>query len=262
MKRFLILAIGLTTSFAGAAPIPGHSGDSRQHHHQNPPEPPKKPTRPPVHGHPVRPIHQPTRPPFSHPTLPPVLTLNDGYRPPSKSGNWRPRPGQVVIIPNHDWRPTNHRFHNTTFIAFNIWSPGQFGYGAQTLNWNPNGWQYWVDGTAVELVVRSERLSNAMRASFERQASRNGLRDDRDGQETWDRVQRLDEALERVRAGLGYVSRDDLQESVGEALSRAQDVSDALYQSPRTRRMIADEWEDLLFEMNEMARYFDQTAIR
>ncbi len=243
-------------------------------HHKPPEKPPVKPptkpptkppsrppTRSPVNRPPNRP---PDQPPVNHPpTNRPPINRPPVNQPPQ---NWpirRPRPGQEVIQPNRNWRQKwNHTYHRSTYQTINIWSPTTFGYGSRTLRWDPDSWQYYVEDSLVGLIYRSERMSNSLRNTFENQMNRGGMQNLRGAMSAKDRIQRMDEGLEHLRAGLGYVSQSDLQEATIDVLSRTQEVSDSFDRYPNLRLIVRDDWEDLQYELSELARYYGVRGIR
>ncbi len=169
----------------------------------------------------------------------------------------------MIIQPHRNWRPNrNYRFHNQTFINFNFWSPTTFGYGNQYRTWSPGACQYWVEDSLVENVVRAERFSNSMRANLESQVRRGGYQSDAGVQNAISRVQRLDEALEQLRANLGYVSDAGLRDQTNEVLALGQAVSTTFQRSPDFRQVAGYDWDDLSFQLNELARYYDLSEIR
>lgn len=283
MKGVLAITIGLSLGALTVGPVLAQvmhedpKAPVQGQHHKPPEKPPTKPpakppskppVRPPINRPPDRPPTQPpvNRPPNQPPTQPPKV--RPPYRPPVNQPpqNWpvrRPRPGQEVIQPNRNWRPIrNHTYHRSTYVYINIWSPTTFGYGTRTLQWNPDSWQYYVEDPLVELVYRSERISNLLRESFERQINRSGMLNLRGAFEARDRIQRMDESLEHLRAGMGYVSQYDLRDATMDVLSRAQEVSDSFYRNPNLRLVVRYDWEDLQYELSELARYYGVQGIR
>ncbi|MFI5386006.1 MAG: hypothetical protein ACHQ50_07780 [Fimbriimonadales bacterium] len=167
-----------------------------------------------------------------------------------------------MIPPNRNWTPNRHNFHNPIYISIDIWAPTRFGYGGSTYEWNPSAWQYWMDDSLMEIVYKSERMSNSMRDSFERQMSQNDLRSSPGGQTAWDRVQRMDESLEKLRSQAGYFPESVMRESAIETLSLAQQVANSFNRHPNLRYLVSDQWDDLQFELNELARYYGEPTIR
>jgi hypothetical protein len=291
MKGVLAITIVLSTGALVIGPVLAHGAQPdpnapvQGQHHKPPEKPPTKPptkppskppVKPPVNRPPNRPPNQPPiiRPPNRPPTQPPVNrppnrppTQPPVIQPPNRPPqNWpvrRPRPGQEVIQPNRNWRQNwNHTYHRSTYFTINIWSPTTFGYGGRTLRWDPDSWQYYVEDSLVGLIYRSERMSNSLRETFERQMNRGGMQNLRGAMIAKDRIQRMDEGLEHLRASVGYFGQADLQESVIDVLSRAQEVSDSFYRYPNLRLIVRDDWEDLQFELSELARYYNVQGIR
>jgi len=288
MRNSLVIAIGMTiaalsstTAFAqdkqdkqgDKKPQPQQrQGDQRNQSPQRRP-----PQNPPAQSPPNRVRTRPSQnpPPTSRPAQPPIdrrsqnppsRPTNDrsgNWSPPSQS-NWQPRPGQIVIPANRNWRPnTGHSYNSSVYISIDFWAPTSFGYGGNNnYQWDPSVWHYSVEDSLMELVYRSERMSNALRDAFERQMTQSGMRSSRRGQAAWDRVQRMDESLERLRSETGSVSEAEMQGSALEALSLAQQVSNSLNNDPDMMAMVRYQWGDLQFELNEMARYYDEPAIR
>ncbi|MDR3688290.1 MAG: hypothetical protein P4L46_02845 [Fimbriimonas sp.] len=114
----------------------------------------------------------------------------------------------------------------------------------------------------MDIVYVSERTSNTLRTSFEHQMDQEGLRSSSSGQQTLERVQRLDESLERLRSQTGNVSESEMQGSAVEVLALAQQVANAFNRYPDLLQLVQYEWADCLFELNELARYYDEPGIR
>jgi hypothetical protein len=236
--------------------VQGQRGNDQKKQRGNPPVKEKKP--PVVQKKP--PVKQKPPPEKKPPTRPPVVRQHV-QQPPQRT-DWRPRPGQAVIQPNRNWRPDrSHQYNSSIYISINIWNSTTFVRGGRTQSWNPSVWHYWVEDSLVEIVYRSERMSNALRESFERQMNQRGLRSSRGGQDAWDNVQRMDESLEDLRAQLGWVSGSDLRESVRNVLWNAQHVADSFNRHPQLRRLVQYDWMDLQYELNELARYYGAPRI-
>ena len=152
-----------------------------------------------------------------------------------------------------------HTYNRSIYISIDIWAPTTFGRNGNNYRWDPSNWHYSVEDSLMQLVYRCERISNSLRASFEGQA---GQRDSSGGQNAWNRIQRMDESLERLRSEMGSVSESEMQGSAVESLGLAQQVANSLNRSPDLMDSVRYDWNDLQFELNELARYYGEPAIR
>jgi len=271
MRRIFVLAIAVsiaTLSSNLAFAQNNNRGDkNQQDNKQGDQNKQKPPVRPPVNQHPVRP---PVNPPTKHPANP--VRHRPSERPPVQGNPWQvgqnqgdfhPRPGQIVIAPNRNWAPNEgHRFNSAIYVSIDIWSTTTFGNDGHRYDWDPSAWHYSVEDSLMDLVYVSERTSNTFRASFEQQMTQNGLRSSPGGQLAWDRVQRMDESLERLRSETGSVSEAEMQASAVESLALAQQVANSLNSNPDLMQLVQYEWNDCLFEFNELARYYGEPGIR
>ena len=101
-----------------------------------------------------------------------------------------------------------------------------------------------------------------MRANFESQASRTDFRSTQDGGKVWNRVQRLDEGLEKLRYETGSVDERSMDAAVLDVLSLANVLAATIDHDNNFRRMLGGDWPDLLHELNELARYYGEDTIR
>jgi hypothetical protein len=170
--------------------------------------------------------------------------------------------GNVFIQPNRNWAPHNdHRFNSSVFLNIDVSQPSTFLYAGQTRRWDPSVWTYRVDPALSASVYRTERMSNSMRQAFEQQMTDQDLRSEPGGQSAWDRVQRLDESLENLRSQTGLVSDQVLGNSALVVLSRARRVASSFNHHPDLHQLVQYQWDDLKFELNELAGYYGQPAI-
>lgn len=113
--------------------------------------------------------------------------------------------------------------------------------------------QVGKDWTVRPLVVRTERESNAFRAWFERSGSRR----DRNLK---DNVQKLDEALERLRSrasdGRPGVGKPELQRALNYARAIDRQIN-----RQRQGRVTVREWNDLQRTLNGLARIYDVRGV-
>ncbi len=116
------------------------------------------------------------------------------------------------------------------------------------------------DWVVRPLVDRAERQSNAFRHWYEKTYSRRHLGRDADARDFKHDIQRLDEAMERVRAkaddhrpGIG---RDELRT----AIVRAREIDREIGRD-RDTRFTYREWSDLRDTLNDLARLYDLRGI-
>ena len=92
--------------------------------------------------------------------------------------------------------------------------------------------------------------------------TRNGLKSLPGGQNAWDRVRRMDEAISRLGSEASYISQSAMRESAIEVLDLARQVANSFSSYTNLRRLVRKEWEDLQSELNELACYFREPGIR
>ncbi len=173
-----------------------------------------------------------------------------------------PRPGQQVIMPNRFWVPNRtHVYNSGVYVGLNIWTMSSFNYRGVSRSWDPSNWNYAVEDSLMTLVYRSERMSNALRNSFDRQMNRNGRGSSQNSQAAWNRIRQLDESLQKLRADIGYVSQNSLRYSALNSLAIGRDLGNIFYRDSFLRGMVQYEWQDLLFELNELGRYFGERPL-
>ena len=273
MNQKFVIAIGITiASLSFSTAIAQEHHEERDTKPQHKP-PVKKPTAKPKPGH-----GQPNRPPQNRPpTRPPTRPSNQGnwlrpqphpnQRPIYDGYNYprihQPRPGQIVIPRNRYWYPNqNYQFSRPQYSNLNYWQSSTFIYSGQTRRWNPAAWRYAIDDSLMEIIFRSERISNSMRASFESQASRSDIRSSLDGAKAWNRIQRLDQGLEKLRYETGNVDERDLSSAVLDVLSLGRVLATTINRDNNVRRMVSGDWNDLQYELNELARYYGESIIQ
>lgn len=179
--------------------------------------------------------------------------------------NWtenRPRYGQVVLLGNSDWSPNySHRYNSSIYLGTNVWAVSSFPYGGEVVRWSPSTWHYWVGDSLMTIVYRSERMSNSLISSLEGKVTRDGLAATAGGQRAWDRLQTLDQALEKLRSETGNVSDVEMRDGANDALSCAQQVVRSFNAHPNLQALVRYEWDDLHFELNELARYYNEPVL-
>jgi hypothetical protein len=170
---------------------------------------------------------------------------------------YEPRAGQVVIPAHRNWTPVRHHpYHFKDYSTIDIWAVVTFGYGGQVFTWNPGAWHYWIEPSLMRIVFRCERISYDLRTSFEQQMTQTGLRTTRGGQTAWNRVGQMDDAFEKLRSQAGYVPDGTMEEYANDAIDQAQLVEKSFNRHPDFRNLVPNQWDDLTFEVNELARYY------
>ncbi len=173
-----------------------------------------------------------------------------------------PRPGQIIILPNRNWIPNRtHVYNSAAYSGINVWAMDSFSYRGKSRSWDPTSWEYAVEDSLMTLVYRSERMSQALRTSFNRQMGRGNQNYSPNTQVAWDRVQRLDDSLQRLRANTGYSTQSDMRSSVQNSLAIGRQLGDTFYRDSYLRSMVQYEWQDLLFGLNELGRYYGERPL-
>ncbi|AIE84152.1 hypothetical protein [Fimbriimonas ginsengisoli] len=112
-----------------------------------------------------------------------------------------------------------------------------------------------------DLVDRTERESNSLRATFERDFDRYDLDRYNRADRAKDRIQRLDESLERLRRIADDRTPRAGREEMREVLSRARVVDEIFERNHGIHRLVRGQWARLRRDLNELARLYDLGSV-